>query len=245
MSASQVRTDLALERAAAAVRLPNITQFKRGTYFQITQIDVPNDAAGIPLGKPKGRYVTLEAAALSRFSDHYQEMTEELAQELSAFLPEGEILVVCLGNQAITPDALGQTGMESAALTAAVCKEIQPAAVLVIDALACSALNRLGTTIQLCDSGISPGSGVANHRAAFSEQTLGVPVLAVGVPTVVDLRTIVESITERTAPRDTPNLMVTPRDIDRLIDHASGMLATAINLALQPSMTFADAEGLG
>ena len=135
--------------------------------------------------------------------------------------------------------------MESAALTAAVCKEIQPAAVLVIDALACSALNRLGTTIQLCDSGISPGSGVANHRAAFSEQTLGVPVLAVGVPTVVDLRTIVESITERTAPRDTPNLMVTPRDIDRLIDHASGMLATAINLALQPSMTFADAEGLG
>ena len=286
MSASQVRTDLALERAAAAVRLPNITQSKRGTYFQITQIDVPNDAAGIPLGKPKGRYVTLEAAALSRFSDHYQEMTEELAQELSAFLPEGEILVVCLGNQAITPDALGpriagkllatrhlqtelqeeqelsflralrpvsvftpgvlgQTGMESAALTAAVCKEIQPAAVLVIDALACSALNRLGTTIQLCDSGISPGSGVANHRAAFSEQTLGVPVLAVGVPTVVDLRTIVESITERTAPRDTPNLMVTPRDKDRLIDHASGMLATAINLALQPSMTFADAEGLG
>lgn len=107
MSASQVRTDLALERAAAAVRLPNITQSKRGTYFQITQIDVPNDAAGIPLGKPKGRYVTLEAAALSRFSDHYQEMTEELAQELSAFLPEGEILVVCLGNQAITPDALG------------------------------------------------------------------------------------------------------------------------------------------
>ena len=64
MSASQVRTDLALERAAAAVRLPNITQSKRGTYFQITQIDVPNDAAGIPLGKPKGRYVTLEAAAL-------------------------------------------------------------------------------------------------------------------------------------------------------------------------------------
>ena len=187
MPASQVRTDLALERAATAVRLPNITQSKRGTYFQITQIDVPNDAAGIPLGKPKGRYVTLEAAALSRFSDHYQEMTEELAQELSAFLPEGEILVVCLGNQAITPDALGpriagkllatrhlqtelqeeqelsflralrpvsvftpgvlgQTGMESAALTAAVCKEIQPAAVLVIDALACSALNRLGTT---------------------------------------------------------------------------------------------------
>lgn len=280
-----IRTDLAVERTAAAPALPGIHQETRGNVFSITEIRIQNDVCGAPIGKPAGRYVTLEAEALNRNHARYQEMAEELAQELQPFLPEeGCVFVAGLGNRAITPDALGprvaskvlatrhlqtalseeelsylpqlrpvcvlaggvlgQTGMESAELLEAVCKQIKPAAVVAIDALACAELSRLGTTIQMSDSGISPGSGVANHRAELSERTLGVPVIAVGVPTVVDLHTAVQCIYGRQVPEDKPNMMVTPRDVDRLIDHAGDLVACALNMALHPGMTFSQAEGL-
>ena len=140
---------------------------------------------------------------------------------------------------------LGQTGMESAELIEAVCKQIQPAAVVAVDALACAELSRLGKTIQMSDSGISPGSGVANRRAELSRRTLGVPVIALGIPTVVDLHTAVQGIYGKSVPKDRPNMMVTPRDIDWLIDHAGDLLACSLNMALHPGMTFAQAEGLG
>lgn len=281
-----IRTDLAVERTAAAPELPGISQETRGNAFSITEIRIKNDTCGAPIGKPAGRYVTLEAAALSRSSTKYQEMVEELAAELERFLPEeGCIFIAGLGNYAITPDALGprvaskvlatrhlrtalseeelsylpelrpvcvlaggvlgQTGMESAELLEAVCRQIKPVTVVAVDALACAELSRLGTTIQMSDSGISPGSGVANHRAELSKRTLGVPVIALGVPTVVDLHTAVQGIYGKSVPKDRPNMMVTPRDIDRLIDHAGDLLSCALNMALHPGMTFAQAEGLG
>ncbi len=280
-----IRTDLAVERAAAAPPLPGIHQKTRGEVFSITEIEIENDICGAPIGKPAGRYVTLEASALNRSHARYMEMTEELAQELEQFLPrEGCVFVAGLGNRAITPDALGprvvskvlatrhlatalteeereylpdlrpvcalaggvlgETGMESAELLSAVCREVQPVAVVAVDALACAELSRLGTTIQMSDSGISPGSGVANHRAELSKRTLGVPVIALGVPTVVDLHTAVQSVYRRSVPQDAPNMMVTPRDVDRLIDHAGDMIACALNMALHPGMTFAQAESL-
>ena len=272
----QFRTDLAVERTAAAPDLPGITQETRGKAFSVTEIRIKNDICGAPIGKPAGRYVTLEAAAISRSSADYEEMAEELAEELGHFLPEeGCVFLAGLGNRAITPDALGprvaskvlatrhlrtalseeelsylpelrpvcvlaggvlgQTGMESAELIEAVCKQIQPAAVVAVDALACAELSRLGKTIQMSDSGISPGSGVANRRAELS----------LGIPTVVDLHTAVQGIYGKRVPKDRPNMMVTPRDIDRLIDHAGDLLACSLNMALHPGMTFAQAEGLG
>lgn len=281
-----IRTDLAVERTAAAPELPGVTQETRGKTFSITEIRIKNDTCGAPIGKPAGRYVTLEAEALSRNSAQYEEMAEELAAELERFLPkEGCVFVAGLGNRAITPDALGprvaskvlatrhlrtalseeeleclpelrpvcvlaggvlgQTGMESAELLEAVCRQVQPAAVVAVDALACAELSRLGTTIQMSDSGISPGSGVANHRAELSKRTLGVPVVALGVPTVVDLHTAVQGIYGKSVPKNRPNMMVTPRDVDRLIDHAGDLLACSLNMALHPGMTFAQAEGLG
>ena len=305
----QFRTDLAVERTAAAPDLPGITQETRGKAFSVTEIRIKNDVCGAPIGKPAGRYVTLEAAAISRSSADYEAMAEELAEELEKpetkwtkeslsaglsqlleelghFLPEeGCVFLAGLGNRAITPDALGprvaskvlatrhlrtalseeelsylpelrpvcvlaggvlgQTGMESAELIEAVCKQIQPAAVVAVDALACAELSRLGKTIQMSDSGISPGSGVANRRAELSRRTLGVPVIALGIPTVVDLHTAVQGIYGKSVPKDRPNMMVTPRDIDRLIDHAGDLLACSLNMALHPGMTFAQAEGLG
>ena len=121
-------------------------------------------------------------------------------------------------------------------------EKLKPSCVIAVDALACSDISRLGTTIQLSDSGISPGSGVANKRKELSEATLGIPVIAAGVPTVVDMYTIVEGMTGRRAVTEVPNMMVTPRDVDRLIERSSALISMGINLALHPELSFEDVE---
>ncbi len=281
----ETRTDLALERLAAAPEFgEGIHQIKRGRSFRITEIVIDDDSHLSTIGKGKGRYITLESSGLSRFSDDYEDMTAELAQELSELIPAGDILVVGLGNNDITPDALGpqtaakvlatrhlrdeldsteeefltslrrvsvfaggvlgQTGIETAELVKAVCRETSPAGIIVIDALACSDVSRLGTTIQISDSGISPGSGVSNARRELSQKLFGVPVIAVGVPTVVDMHTIVRSLAGKTQLSQLPNMMVTPRDVDRLIERSAQLIAFAINLALHPALSFEDVQGL-
>ena len=120
---------------------------------------------------------------------------------------------------------------------------MQPECIIAVDALACSDLSRLGTTVQISDAGISPGSGVQNRRAELSCKTLGIPVIALGVPTVVDLHTIIRQAGAE-APAELPNMMVTPRNIDKLLHHAAKLLALGINLALHPQLSFEDAEAL-
>ena len=102
---------------------------------------------------------------------------------------------------------------------------------------------RLGRTIQICDTGISPGSGVGNKRAELSKKTLGVPVIAVGVPTVVDAQTIVSDAVSQSTKIDESalkGLMVTPREIDSLILGISKVLALSIGRALQPALSTSD-----
>ncbi|NLK70416.1 MAG: GPR endopeptidase [Clostridiales bacterium] len=278
-----IRTDLALEGVSSAKVHEGISQTRRGKAFRITEICIKEDKYGEPIGKRKGRYITLEGEALSRYSDNYKEMTLEFANELKDFIPEGQILVVGLGNKDITPDALGpqvssqilatrhlreelsdedefltglrqvsvmasgvlgQTGIETAEIVHALSEKITPKAIIVIDALACSDIKRLGTTIQLSDAGISPGSGVQNKRKELSYQTLGIPVIAIGVPTVVDMHTIVQGLTGYAVNEKMPNMMVTPRDVDKLIERAARLIACGINLALHPQMTFEDVESL-
>lgn len=94
----------------------------------------------------------------------------------------------------ISPGVLGQTGIESAEMIGSIVRSIKPSAVVVIDSLASRSLSRLGCTVQLTDTGISPGAGVQNSRAEISKDTLGVPVIAVGVPTVVDAQTLMLDI---------------------------------------------------
>ena len=138
---------------------------------------------------------------------------------------------------------LGQTGIETAEIIRALCRELKPAGIIAVDALACSDVRRLGTTIQISDTGISPGSGVANARKELSEKLLGIPVIAIGVPTVVDMYTIVRNFTD-SEPYDIPNMMVTSREIDRLIEHSAQLISMGINLALQPSLTPDDIKAL-
>ncbi|MBQ7088251.1 MAG: GPR endopeptidase [Clostridia bacterium] len=125
----------------------------------------------------------------------------------------------------ITPGVLGQTGTESSETVRGVCREIHPAAVIVIDALAAGEVKRLGQTVQLCDSGIAPGSGVGNDRRPLNREVLGVPVIGIGVPTVTDAE--VKGC-------DAP-FMVTPKEIDLLISRAARLLAMSIHAALQPA----------
>lgn len=148
----------------------------------------------------------------------------------------------------LAPGVLGQTGMESSEILAGIVKETAPAAVIVVDALASRRLARLGCTVQISDSGISPGSGVGNKRKEISKATLGVPVVSIGVPTVVDAATLVldlleeaqsrepdQSLKEKLEPRGA-RMIITPREIDLLIDRASHLVGMAINCALHPSI---------
>ena len=146
----------------------------------------------------------------------------------------------------MAPGVLGQTGIETAEFIRSVCDRIKPAAVVAVDALASGSVKRLGTTVQLTNTGISPGSGVQNKRKALNQDALGVPVVAMGIPTVVDAASVVvrAPLGETPEPEQLSGCMVTPREIDVIIDKASSMLALAINKALQPSLSVEEILGL-
>ena len=135
----------------------------------------------------------------------------------------------------LSPGVLGQTGIEVVEIILAVVQKIKPVAAVVIDALAAKNVTRIGSTVQLSDSGISPGAGVHNSRKEISRKTLGIPVIAVGVPTVVDATTLINDITGSQM-NGMENMIVTPREIDMLTDRASALLSHAINCALQPEI---------
>lgn len=144
---------------------------------------------------------------------------------------------------------LANTGVESAEMVRALCEKVRPAAVIVIDALASRRLSRVCTTIQLADTGIVPGSGVGNSRAEISQATLGVPVIAIGVPTVVDAGTLAADLMESAGIGSADpekfgefggNLIVTPRDIDEKMGELAKIIGYSINLALQDNMTISD-----
>ncbi len=141
----------------------------------------------------------------------------------------------------IAPGVLGKTGIETGEILRGLCEVVKPVAVVAVDALAAHSVERLGCTVQLCNSGIAPGSGVGNHRQALNQKELGVPVLAMGVPTVVDVGTIAaEWHGEEPDVSFGGGMMVTPREIDLIIQRASKIVAMAINYALQPDYSPAD-----
>ena len=140
----------------------------------------------------------------------------------------------------LAAEVLGTTGVESGELIQAVCDRIHPACVVAVDALASRSLARLCRTVQLADTGITPGSGVGNHRLGLTRESLGVPVIAVGVPTVVDGATLAADLLGSEALPDLGaggDLLVTPKDIDSQVNDLSKIIGYAISMALQPGMT--------
>ncbi len=148
---------------------------------------------------------------------------------------------------AIAPGVMAQTGMETKELIKGIAAQINPDCVFVIDALAARSVSRLNTTIQLTDTGISPGSGVGNHRNAINSETIGVPVIAIGVPTVVDAFTIINDSMEKYlegigmtkqeissfmngfAVSNATNMIVTPKNIDESVENIARVIASALN----------------
>lgn len=278
------RTDLALERH----EMLNKEQVK-GVRYETKQIDEAKitlvevlDAFGEKqVEKPKGKYYTVDVPEFSHETELLDGRLKALTKVISEMLPQGDksVLVVGIGNDNITPDALGplcaeqvlstrhieksfseeiglpkfnpvasistgvlgQTGIETAEYIKGIVDLIKPKTVIVIDALASRKLFRLGKTVQLSNTGISPGAGVGNNRARIDENTLGVPVIAIGIPTVVDGKTMVYDLVENdldvgNISNDAESVMVTPKDIDIIIKRASRLLALSINCALQPQI---------
>lgn len=275
------RTDITLERH----ELLKDNECE-GVYFKkeengksvITTVEILNENGAKALGKPKGKYITVDLPEFSHESELLDSRLDVITQKIKALLPNGikTVLVAGLGNENITPDALGplcakqifstrhiengvgkalglpnlrpvaavstgvlgQTGIETAEYIKGIVNLINPDAVIIVDALASRKLSNLGKTVQLSNTGITPGAGVGNYRKTIDKSTLGIPVISMGVPTVIDGRTIVSDLTENTEniSTDADEMMVTPRNIDMVIQRAARLLALSINCALQPEI---------
>lgn len=287
------RTDLAveaIENHKSAAALPHVRQSDRMLEgFAIHEVRILSEDAAREIGKPQGRYLTLELDALiRREEDAFPRACKALSTLLRELLPhpnDGPVLIAGLGNRMITPDAigpqtadhviatrhlvaqspaifadwrpvsalapgvLGQTGVETGEVICGVLDRVRPAAVIAVDALAAGRLSRLLRTVQLADTGITPGAGVGNARTALNEETLGVPVIAVGVPTVVDGATLAHEISSQLGQPNCEALddlsqpvMITTRDIDREVADISRMIGYAVNMALHPHLSVADID---
>ena len=287
------RTDLAveaIENHKTAAALTHVRQSDRTLEgFAVHEVRILSEDAAREIGKPQGRYLTLELDALiRREEDAFPRACKALSTLLRELLPhpnDGPVLIAGLGNRMITPDAigpqtadhviatrhlvaqspaifadwrpvsalapgvLGQTGVETGEVICGVLDRVRPAAVIAVDALAAGRLSRLLRTVQLADTGITPGAGVGNARAALNEETLGVPVIAVGVPTVVDGATLAHEISSQLGQPACEALddlsqpvMITTRDIDREVADISRMIGYAVNMALHPHLSVADID---
>ena len=165
----------------------------------------------------------------------------------------GHMKSVC----AIAPGVLGITGIETVEMVESIARSIRPKAVICIDALAARDSERIGCTIQISNTGIQPGSGVGNHRRPLTKASLGVEVIAIGVPTVIYAATLARdafallsgnekheealgSMEQELLETSLGNLIVTPRDIDAIVRNCATLIAGGINRALQPELTEAE-----
>lgn len=304
-----IRTDLALEahevckeEAYKDAEISGVeAKIKKDGKICVTEIKILNQNGAEALGKPMGKYVTIESPELKYSVEEYEKTCMKIAETLIEMIGEAgtePVLAVGLGNTEITPDTLGpavisrliitrhmkrhmsnyfgsdfsnvcalapgvlgSTGIETASVIQGVAREVKPAVIIAVDALAARNTNRISTTVQISDTGIRPGAGVGNRREILNEQTLGVKVIAIGVPTVVDAATIVrdsldsvfeknsivsakekEEIINCAASENLSRLVVTPKDIDLVIERAAKTVANGINLALHKNLTFDDIE---
>ena len=236
------RTDLASE-------LTGISGTRFDGVCRISETVLDEKTAAL-YGKSAGRYVTLETAAMTEGGEEERARVSEALSRCLTELAEdrSKVLVVGLGNTMMTADALGAaacralrtgggvmcvtpgvpgiTGIESFDVVKGVCDEVRPTLVIAVDSLAAASAARLGTVIQLCDAGITPGSGVSNHKRRLSRDTLGVQVIGLGVPLVVYASTLV-----RDAGGDEGrfgSLIVTPKEVDVYVADAAEIIADAI-----------------
>lgn len=315
-----VRTDMALEKRELYEK-----KFKREIdgviakeetidEIKVTTVDIINEDGEKKMGKGIGRYITIDMPSEVHYdADIKAQASHLIASSLEQIIKIKEhdvTLVVGLGNESVTPDALGPkvvkglmvtrhlkklipehfgdevrpvcaiapgvlgtTGIESGEIIKSLVEKIKPAQIICIDALASRKLERVANSIQITDTGIEPGAGVGNNRMKINKENMGVPVIAIGVPTVVDAGTIASDaidlvIDEMIEHADegkgfynmlknidryeksnmirnllnpyVGDLMVTPKEVDDIIDSISKLVSEGLNVALQPDMLLED-----
>lgn len=272
--------------------------------IKVTRVKITNEQGEQAIGKKQGNYITIDIQKMNIITEEEAEKASEtLANELRKLVEnkiqsKEDVLIVGLGNEEVTPDALGPnvvkdievtrhiinylpqyidenarpvsaiapgvlgtTGIETLEVIKGVVDNIKPKLLIVIDALASRSMERISSTIQLSDTGIVPGAGVGNTRKELTENTLGIPVIALGIPTVVETAVVVndaldlfieklqqeaksndylnqlkeednyEQIKEALLPKDF-NFIVTPKEIDELILNMSEVVARGINMSM-------------
>jgi len=307
------RTDLALERRDIYRKanqieneIPGVEseELQEGENIYITKVKILDKQGEEAIGKPAGTYVTIDIKNLKMAAEEEIEkaavsVNRELQDIISKHIePEDDILVVGLGNLAVTPDSLGPkvvqdiditrhllkyapqyleenarpvsaiapgvlgtTGIETQEILQGIIENVKPKMLIVIDSLASKSIERISSSIQIADTGIVPGAGVGNARKELSQNTLGIPVIAIGVPMVVEAATIaadsldlfIEKMQKQAKSNDFLNklrdedkysaikealveekfdLIVTPKEIDDLIENMSSVVARGINKSL-------------
>lgn len=296
----EIRTDLAIELRESVqdggagtemegVRVKTVVNDDKS--IRTTTIDVLNETGEKNLGKPKGRYITIESRHLKEPDETINEqLKDELSSRLGQLVEDCDnVLVVGLGNRQVTPDSIGplvvdnlfitrhlepsspdgiclsaicpgvmaQTGIETLDIVRGICDKIDADVVIAVDALAARSSKRLNSTIQITDTGISPGSGVGNNRKTLSADNLGRRVIALGVPTVISVPSIIDDSLDEVADtfnetygrkimrefteeqryqiarglidEDLADMFVTPKNIDELVKRISYTISEAIN----------------
>jgi len=298
-----IRTDLAIENREIYRKAENLEEEIPGikTDFEnvsdelnVTMVEILSEEGEKALGKPIGKYYTLEAdnlhLGMENINTQVENKISSILKDLLQLKSEDKVLVVGLGNEDVTPDSLGPeviskidvtshlikyvpqymkegtravsaivpgvlgtTGIETSDIIKAVSEKTNPDKMIVVDALAARNMKRIKNTIQIANTGIIPGAGVGNNRQRLNEETIGIPVVAIGVPTVVDSKTIVNDVIEgliekneiddekkeeyyhfiqNSLPEIESNSIVTPTEIDEVINNISQIVANGINMAL-------------
>lgn len=307
------RTDLADERRDLYKKANNVENEVEGIESQqedvnekikITRVKITSEQGEQAIGKPKGEYITIDIKKINLLTEEeLEDASKILAEDLKRLIGEkiefkDDVLIVGLGNEEVTPDALGPnviknveitrhiinylpqyidentrpvsaiapgvlgtTGIETLEIIKGVVEHIKPKLLIVIDALASRSMERISSTIQISNTGIVPGAGVGNTRKEISENTLSIPVIAIGIPTVVETAVVVndaldifieklqqeaksndylneikekdnyEEIKEALLPKDF-NFIVTPKEIDELVLNMGKVVANGINMSL-------------
>lgn len=272
-------TDLACERRRANLNCEGI-KYEKTTNINGTweRISVTTEDGAKAIGRPIGIYDSLHVNRLDTLD--YEEImgvTEELAGELCEIVEKSDavatnILVVGLGNQSLTPDAIGsesadkiratrhiydldeeifstlrcakiavlktgvtsKSGLDSSVIVEGVAKEIKPDLVIAIDSLMAKSRERLGTTFQISNTGIIPGSGLGNASKSIDESALSCPVICIGVPTIIDSRALTaesERELKRMKKKGGEVMFVSPKEIGDIVENAAEIIGGAINLA--------------
>ena len=264
---SECYTDLMAERESGrGFEGVYFVRHKR-VYGSLECVTVTSKEGALAVGRPEGRYHTMNTSKIYDLDSYgADDLAEELADELVSVcrmsnIVTERILVVGLGNEGLTPDALGpmaarrvnptrhikrrdtdmfyalgcseisvlapgvegDSGVDSALVCASVAAAISPSVVIAVDALCARSQTRLGTTVQISDTGIFSGSGVGARKYEISKATVGAPVISVGIPTVIDSGIVSETSGER--------LLVTPREVNALVTVGADIIASGINRA--------------